>query len=42
MDFRETEEPTVVICFHEESEVFSHVTQKVAPNILEFFELLSE
>ncbi|MGV2962609.1 SMI1/KNR4 family protein [Paenibacillus sp. AGC30] len=42
LDFRETEEPTVVIWFHEESEEFSPVTQKVALNILEFFELLSE
>lgn len=36
LDFRETEEPTVVIWFHEESEEFSPVTQKVATNILEF------
>ncbi|MBY0117412.1 cell wall assembly regulator SMI1 [Paenibacillus sp. DS2363] len=42
LDFRETEEPTVVIWFHEESEEFSPVTQKVATNILEFFELLSK
>jgi hypothetical protein len=42
LDYRETAEPTIVIWFHEESEVFSPVTQKVAPNILDFFELLSE
>ncbi|KAF6578506.1 SMI1/KNR4 family protein [Paenibacillus sp. EKM212P] len=42
LDFRETEEPTVVIWFHEESEEFSPVTQRVAPNISEFFETLKE
>lgn len=42
LDYRVKKEPVVVIWFHEESEVFSPVTQKVAPNILEFFELLSE
>ncbi|MFF2484325.1 SMI1/KNR4 family protein [Paenibacillus sp. NPDC058071] len=40
LDFRETEEPTVVIWFHEESGEFSPVTQKVAQNISEFFEML--
>lgn len=42
MDYREKKEPVVVIWFHEESEEFSPVTQKVATNILEFFELLSK
>ncbi|WP_405153394.1 SMI1/KNR4 family protein [Paenibacillus sp. FSL K6-0108] len=42
LDFRETEEPAVIIWFNEDSEEFSPVTQKVAPNILEFFEMLSE
>lgn len=42
LDFRETEEPTVVIWFHEESEEFSPVTQSVALNISEFFEMLKE
>ena len=42
LDFRETEEPSVVIWFHEESEEFSPVTQKVALNISEFFEMLKE
>ncbi|MFC9710475.1 SMI1/KNR4 family protein [Paenibacillus sp. NPDC056933] len=42
LDFRETEEPAVVIWFHEESEKFSPVTQKVALNISEFFEMLNE
>lgn len=42
LDFRETEEPTIVIWFHEESEEFSPMTQKVASNISEFFETLKE
>ncbi|TVX94890.1 SMI1/KNR4 family protein [Cohnella terricola] len=42
LDFRETEEPTVVIWFNEESEEFSPVTQRVALNISEFFEMLRE
>ncbi|WP_145046723.1 SMI1/KNR4 family protein [Paenibacillus xylanexedens] len=42
LDFRETKEPTVVIWFHEESEEFSPVIQKVACNISEFFEMLKE
>lgn len=42
LDFRETEEPTVVIWFHEESEEFFPVTQKVALNVSEFFEMLKE
>ncbi|RAJ03221.1 SMI1-KNR4 cell-wall [Paenibacillus sp. OK060] len=42
LDFRETEEPTVVIWFHEESEEFSPVTQSVAHNVSEFFEMLNE
>ncbi|WP_433581730.1 SMI1/KNR4 family protein [Paenibacillus amylolyticus] len=42
LDYREKKEPVVVIWFHEESEEFSPVTQKVATNILEFFELLSK
>lgn len=42
LDYREKKEPVVVIWFHEESEVFSPVTEKVAPNIIEFFEMLSE
>ncbi|MGO4531475.1 SMI1/KNR4 family protein [Paenibacillus sp. 2TAF8] len=42
LDFRETGEPTVVIWFHEESEEFSPVTQQIALNISEFFEMLKE
>jgi len=42
LDFRESEEPTVIIWFHEESEEFSPVTQNVALNISEFFEMLTE
>ncbi|MBY0117373.1 SMI1/KNR4 family protein [Paenibacillus xylanexedens] len=42
LDFRETKEPKVVIWFHEESEEFSPVIQKVALNISEFFEMLKE
>lgn len=42
LDFRETEEPTVVIWFHEESEEFSPVTRKVASNLSEFFGMLTE
>ncbi|MDN8588354.1 SMI1/KNR4 family protein [Paenibacillus sp. 11B] len=36
LDYREKKEPVVVIWFHEESEVISPVTQKVAPNISAF------
>ncbi|MNP80048.1 SMI1 / KNR4 family protein [compost metagenome] len=42
LDCRGTEEPAVVIWYHEESEEFSPVTQKVAPTISEFFEMLKE
>ncbi|MWC31273.1 SMI1/KNR4 family protein [Paenibacillus sp. MMS18-CY102] len=40
LDFRVTEEPTVVIWFQEESERFSPVIQAVAQNISEFILML--
>lgn len=42
LDFREREEPSVVVWFHEESEEFSPVTKTVAQNISEFFGMLKE
>ncbi|WP_340013865.1 SMI1/KNR4 family protein [Paenibacillus sp. FSL K6-1318] len=40
LDYRETAEPNVVIGFHEESEEFSPLTQIVAKNLSEFFDML--
>jgi len=40
LDYRETAEPTVVIWFHEESEEYSPLTQIVAKNLSEFFDML--
>ena len=42
LDFRETEDPTVVVWYHEESGEFSPVTKTVAQNISEFFGMLKE
>lgn len=42
LDYRESEEPTVVIWFHEESEEFSPATLRISENISEFFEMLKE
>lgn len=42
LDFRETEDPTVVVWYHEESGGFSPVTKTVAQNISEFFGMLKE
>ena len=42
IDYRENENPTVVIWFHEESDTFEPVTKKVADNITEFFDMLVE
>jgi hypothetical protein len=42
LDFRETEAPSVVIWYHEDSGEFSPVTKTVAKNISDFFEMLEE
>ena len=42
MDFRENENPSVVIWDHEESEEWNPVTIKIADSITEFFDMLIE
>ena len=42
MDFRENENPSVVIWDHEESEIDNPVTIKIADSITEFFDMLIE
>lgn len=42
LDFRGTEDPSVVIWYHEESGEFSPVTKTVAQNISEFLGMLEE
>ncbi|MGG3891376.1 SMI1/KNR4 family protein [Metabacillus fastidiosus] len=42
LDFREREDPSVVVWYHEESDEFSPVTKTVARNISEFFGMLKE
>ena len=42
LDFRETEDPSVVVWYHEESDEFSPVTKTVAQNISEFWGMLKE
>lgn len=42
LDFREKENPAVVVWYHEESDEFSPVTKTIAQNISEFFGMLKE
>ncbi|MEC2077036.1 SMI1/KNR4 family protein [Metabacillus fastidiosus] len=42
LDFRKTEDPSVVVWYHEESGEFSPVIKTVAQNISEFFGMLEE
>jgi len=42
LDFREREDPAVVVWYHEESDEFSPVTKEVAQDISEFFGMLKE
>jgi len=42
LDYRKTEDPSVVVWYHEESDEFSPVTKTVAPNISEFLGMLKE
>lgn len=39
LDFREREDPSVVVWYHEESDEFSPVTKTVAQNISDFFRM---
>lgn len=42
LDYREDKNPSIVIWYHEESDDFEPVTEKIANNINEFFYMLKE
>ncbi|OAB45512.1 cell wall assembly protein [Paenibacillus glacialis] len=42
LDYTVSQEPTICIWYHEESEELAPVIEKIADNINEFFEMLSE